>query len=90
MIYIQAAPNEYVKYDETTKRATVLLVNDIEVRKAEFEAQLLGLPKITDEFLLNWAIEHQEEVDEIRLKRELEAALVVIDEDLSNIAALTP
>ncbi len=89
MIYLQLAPNEYIKYDETAKRATVLLQNDLIVRKEAFEAQLLELPKITDEFLLNWAIEHQEEVDEIRLKRELEAALVVIDEDLTNIALVT-
>jgi len=85
MQYIKLTDDKYIKYDETTEKAEVIFKSSLLARKNEYETNIAELPKITDEFLLEWAKQRQPEIDEIRMKDEFEKKLIEINNDLSNL-----
>lgn len=88
MQYIKLTDDKYIKYDETTDKPEVIFKKSLLVRKAEYEKNIAGLPKITDEFLLEWAKQRQPEIDEIRMKDEFEKKVLEIESDLVEINKL--
>src|SRR4030066_1587353 len=80
--YFKAEPEVFLEYDLDDKRSRTLIRPEVKDALEQAKSRLAELPEIDDKYLLEWAMEHFDQMDVVRERKMLEVLIPELEEQL--------